>query len=431
MRNRELYEKYRDFVIASLRLLREKVANGEEIPRLIVDKITVERESDGAKRIHTTEVMEPNISSFVYEHKKEIMGQPEFSPCFDCLEGLDFIKEYYQKTLDLKIIRKNLERTCLISVLTYYIRRSRSLDYNANIFGEMYDEVENYLYTGISRRLALAPLDNFEMEDDVLDLGNNLKIRKISGDELGEFVGKYKIRLGATIPLNEALKIEYVMEMPQSFERGEPIVEPRESFSELVSALRLFKSGEVGFNVIRSFPISWQPMTATTGFKKLFSIPYSGPEYKLTESEIGDFKEFWREFSTLDLNKNKFLEVAINRFNYGYEREKPEDKFIDYMIALEALFLREEEKAELSYRLSNRTAIFLDREKTVWENVRKAYDLRSKIVHGSAKPLPGDRRELVLKIEEYLRESIKRFLKLIKTQNYEEIIESIDKQIFI
>jgi len=68
------------------------------------------------------------------------------------------------------------------------------------------------------------------------------------------------------------------------------------------------------------------------------------------------------------------------------DRARAEDQILDLMIAAEALFLPEE-SGELSYRLALRGAHFLGTElgsrTAVYQFLRNAYAVRSKIAHGS------------------------------------------------
>lgn len=425
MRNKELFDKYRDFLIASLNLLKEVSRNGKEIPVSELEGISVQKEKDRVSYIPTL-TSEPDFLKFVRGHKNEIVQLKEFDSCFNFLTSLGLVEESKGQT-DPKLTER-LKETYLISVLVYYLAKTGSLDFNGRIFEEVYGEVENHLYTRRYNFVAIALLHLFEMENGVLGLGDNLRIRKISNEEFSEIYRRRR-SLSPMIPFLEAIHAGYLMETTYSIKKGEGIDESGvvETFRKLVSVLRLLKKGEVYFRKVISSPASWQTELATFSTGNLYPEKY-GERYKLAKSEVEEFKEFWKDFLTFDFDKNKFLDVAIRRLDYGITRNKPEDKLIDYIIALEALFLVDE--GELSYRLSIRTATFLDKNKTVFEDVRTAYSLRNKIVHGSPEPLPGDFAELVSRIEEYLRESIKRFLKMIRTQNHEEIIKSMDKRIF-
>jgi Apea-like HEPN len=79
------------------------------------------------------------------------------------------------------------------------------------------------------------------------------------------------------------------------------------------------------------------------------------------------------------------------------ERERPDDRLVDLMIAAESLFLGGEDnpidRGELRYRLELRAACFIDSkdysQRKVFNHMRRAYDGRSAIVHGSGEPKPS------------------------------------------
>jgi hypothetical protein len=80
--------------------------------------------------------------------------------------------------------------------------------------------------------------------------------------------------------------------------------------------------------------------------------------------------------------------VAIRRFRDAHERYWPGDPeaLLDICIALEALFLGDQDMKELRHRLSLRVARSLSPERTMRQDLSKTikylYDLRSRIVHG-------------------------------------------------
>ena len=120
------------------------------------------------------------------------------------------------------------------------------------------------------------------------------------------------------------------------------------------------------------------------------------------------------------------------------EGRTAEDRLIDYVIALEALYGNEID--ELRYRLSLRAAILLGTgmEDTgfIRELISESYKLRSKIVHG--KPVKPIRvidkevtlNELVSQLSEYVRKSILAFMSLSAHMGSQErIIEAIEESI--
>jgi len=118
-------------------------------------------------------------------------------------------------------------------------------------------------------------------------------------------------------------------------------------------------------------------------------------------------------------NKPESLQVALSRFHSSY-RGEPEERIIDQMIAFEAICLEGEQ--ELQYRLALRVACLLGGDaktrNSIFKDMRNAYRLRSAIVHGSHRMAQKELEDILPKSEEYLRQSIRKFL-LLLFQGYE------------
>jgi len=101
---------------------------------------------------------------------------------------------------------------------------------------------------------------------------------------------------------------------------------------------------------------------------------------------------------------------------------------------LEALLMDKE--AELSHRLSERAAALLrhagHNPREVYDNVRSAYDIRSRYVHGSAmdrKQAPSA-TSLARNLAEYCRLALSIFIQLSATRPKKEIVRILDDSIF-
>ncbi|MCH7561395.1 MAG: hypothetical protein IIC67_08550 [Thaumarchaeota archaeon] len=165
-------------------------------------------------------------------------------------------------------------------------------------------------------------------------------------------------------------------------------------------------------------------------------------QYILQSPDVIEINKLWNELHKIDfnINENKFLLIAINRFMISYEKENPEDKILDLMICLESLL--QGEQGELRFRLSIRTALFLETDKSkrnrIYKIVKKGYDVRSDIAHGGdASVVKIDEQEitleqLVIEIEEYVRRSIKEFIKQLNdNKNRGTIIRKLDDSILL
>lgn len=110
-------------------------------------------------------------------------------------------------------------------------------------------------------------------------------------------------------------------------------------------------------------------------------------EQRLNNSEIDKLREIWSLIR--ESNDNAFRRRVINaarRLYYAETRVKKEDALIDLMISAESLYLSTDQN-ELSYRIALNAALWSDvsinERHNVYLEFKKAYGLRSKLVHGS------------------------------------------------
>jgi hypothetical protein len=199
--------------------------------------------------------------------------------------------------------------------------------------------------------------------------------------------------------------------------RGLPVIEIyQESSDNLVSlvenillALRLFKEGDVFCKIIWS----------ENNLEEIILNPtYEMPStihskiYSLKIEEIGQISEIFERINKTDFDNRRPLRIACNRLNRSYGKSMHDEKIIDFMIAFEALFLREN-STNSGRIIGTGCSVLLgrtdgEREK-IYDFFMKAYKLRNKIVHGSAIDYSGI-DETQFKLKEYLRKSIMMFL---------------------
>lgn len=107
-----------------------------------------------------------------------------------------------------------------------------------------------------------------------------------------------------------------------------------------------------------------------------------------SERDVREFPLLWDKLQKPKVRKE--LDTALRRFSYSCVRHDNEDKIIDLMIAAETLFLHGKNEGEKGFRLALRAAYFLGTDsasrKQVYDRMRKAYGLRSKLVHGGSDP---------------------------------------------
>jgi hypothetical protein len=183
------------------------------------------------------------------------------------------------------------------------------------------------------------------------------------------------------------------LDLAESQKASEELREAERQTTGILHALRIFKFGNLmlpgsvrfGEQSLIGILRSWTASSAPNA-KSLFS-----KDYRFTTTEGNDFAVFWKDLQ--EARKKRFVENAIRRFGYASDRDLPDDKLVDLMIAAESLFLSDtgesKQRGELRYRLAERFAFFVCEvpgcpRRTVFRHIRNAYDVRSSIVHGDA-----------------------------------------------
>jgi len=441
---REFYEHMKKAVITSLSYLRGK-AEKEQINSLLDYDFRIDINK---KSWDITLKPRYPLASFVKKNYEEILKLPEVVSCVDFM-----VKNGFHKMIEIRIADKNgkmvedvetykwaLGYVIIEPFLKKYVD-IKGFDYDEVAFNSLYDELEEYIYTEGREIIAITPLLNFELEKtESIDLGDFI-IRKITEDELKMLLGKGALgECHLFFPYGGFFETVWCIELKVRFpsKRKQKNLTPH--IERIITALRLFKKGSVQYSAILKYPKIWRDSWDFTLHKR---EGVHGPLYKLTNDDVNDLKAFWSKFKSLNIQSYPFLDVAIRRFSFSYDRTSPEDKLINFIIAFEALFLKRA-LGELGYRLALRCAYFLGKDeeerKKIFEIVRGAYDIRSKIVHGASKSSNEILKilnklnlktleELSMQVEEYLRKSIKMFLDYLQSKSHDEIIREIDEKI--
>ena len=438
--------KVRKLTKAVVDLLNRRMENRQYPTR----KYTKFSFKDGGFEVH--EEVKIDLGLIVFDCREEILQLSEFVECAEYMVKNPALRRNFKVfDKDGKPVEKLPLNMVLFGTLNpflvTYFNKVDSLAFDEETFNDVYSEFERHFYEKVERYNVTSPLENFSCETENIDLGKGLRIRQISDVEKSGYLRLMEGSWGFPTSFGglNILDVKYVLETTYLHRKETPIntASCRQSFEDAVTALRLFKSGSVDFNVLRTASIVWQPHPRSSyGSQGRYTSPW-GPKYTLVESEVKPFMQIWkryRKFRTerAKLKPNKYLEIALRRFNLGIEEADFENKMIDYLISLEALYLPE--RQELTYRLSNRVATLLGKEGKETEEIRKiitkAYDLRSDIVHGKdVRPIKIEGKtfqpnDFASKVEEYVRQSVRHFIALSKTyKKQESIIDELDKSL--
>ena len=185
--------------------------------------------------------------------------------------------------------------------------------------------------------------------------------------------------------------------------------------------MRLFKEGNIS--------LIWQ---LKSGGDSVSMVSLASSNYLLQNDDVYHLKKTERnelEFFIQKMDfplKKTFLELSFENFETSYEVRNKNLSFISLMISLEVLF--NSGSGNVKNSISKRTAILLgnnsNHSKQIFKDVKKLYKKRSELIHnGNAELIL---KEDVIKLRNYVRESIKKAITFDKEKN--ELLKKLDSQ---
>ena len=137
---------------------------------------------------------------------------------------------------------------------------------------------------------------------------------------------------------------------------------------------------------------------------------YSYAGHVLTKAEIDLARRVYRALARLP--RGGSLHQVHGLLWRALITESWDIRFIFLWIVLEALFGSESATGEVAFRLSSRLALFLESEgagaRALYDDAKKSYNVRSRIVHGlRLKNLPDDQADRYMgSLERWVRDSL-------------------------
>lgn len=448
MQNPSLYEAIRNYSQSALAFLQGRLAGPEDLPTIPMEKVEYV-EDGGFKQSYVIEVL---WYMFVGRNDESLRQTDSYRKAVRALQDDPAATRHLNTLVGTRELSIRLDADqCLRSLLTRLLEKQSGLDFDRAIFDNVYKEFEEYFYRDVSEYRFFSPLNGFRGEFEKLKLGHGFSIVRISKGEKERILSDSK-QYGSFNPLHVQwpftdYALELLLDIPKVF--GETRTVPysddmpsqvaRRQFEEACSALRLYKSGAVSHDYVRVGTTSWELHGGTFTTSSIGARPAVGPNYALSKEEVPDFLDFWGSFQEARVKTRRRIDVALRRFNFAYERVRPEDKLIDYLIGFEALLLGAGH-GELEYKLALRGSALLgklthDRER-IFDDLMAAYRERSNVVHGG--PLKATVKvagslipfaEFVDGTEQHLRSAITEFLWRAEIQSEKQVVDDLDKKI--
>lgn len=452
-RNPVLFTALQKYCSQALDHLQNRVRSAHDLPRTIVQRPRITKPNE----ISQVAEVQLDLVGLLLQEEQNLRHLGGYAAVEQAMRKDDKVARHLDTLVGTSesALRVDVDH-CLRRLLGQLLREQTDLRFREETFERIYGTMEDYFYRDTTELRLLAPLNQFQMEVDRIELARRLSVMRIPTHEREEILESSRGFLGpivgaSGVPVGwEEFTLELFIEASKRFGDQEassvspPSQMADEEFAEVLSALRLFKEGSVGYSAIRITPVGWDPFGGTnwTWGRGRGRESHLGPRYSLSTEEISSFNGFWTDYRRVVGAKKRTprFSLALRRFNFGYERVRPEDRLIDYTIALEALLLKQNEQQELAYRFALRGARLLGDDETrrveVHGLLRKTYQLRSEIAHGGQVQdrVRFDSNELqfnefVGKVSEIVRAALKRFLIRIETMSEEQVITELDDQI--
>ena len=158
---------------------------------------------------------------------------------------------------------------------------------------------------------------------------------------------------------------------------------------------------------------------------------------KVEQTEIDKAKRYYKILDTPNSSIAERLQIPISRWIKSKTEDNPVDKMIDLGIALEALYLSEGTKEQLTLQFRLRAAWHLakdkEQRKALMKEFKAIYDWRSTVVHTGTLPKKGsgkkkkpytqeEVREFITRAQDLCRDSIMKILEDGKFPDWNNLI---------
>ncbi|CAD6493100.1 MAG: hypothetical protein FFODKBPE_00423 [Candidatus Argoarchaeum ethanivorans] len=294
-------------------------------------------------------------------------------------------QNYYEKIKEYENIEEKIIEIIKNFIIELY-QKEQKITFNENELKNYVNELETYFRGNEVIIISRHPLDGFYSNVEKIELEKGLSIQQIPLNEREElFSGHFLYSFNRNnILVNEYWLINEYLYKDRYINDYAIFIE-----KEFLKFLRIFKSGTIGMHQYQLKSKYWDPEYISIGgfISSSDTFVLDHGNYIIQEEEAQKFADLWRKYREIDLLRDRALNTAINRYNDYFTRKEVEDRLIDLMIAFEAIFLRETEKMELTFKLALRTAVFLEgkdiKRENLFEFIKRAYDVRSSIIHGS------------------------------------------------
>ena len=281
------------------------------------------------------------------------------------------------------------EKYIIQRFISEFLNRIEKTESIANCYDGLFSEFQAALIRNKIEMRIIAHLHGFLSDIDLYEFDNKIVLKKFSIEELNDLYGEESFYKDSDYYryrhfLIKNFKVERKITSTQNTEIKliSPVQEILADMNMIVNIMRLFLPGYLKIDRVSELTVNFE-VNIHGGGSVWSTEKFIESNFVLNKSDLDRFVIFYKSYNETKLFEKKKFNNSFRWLSNISIKQNIEDKFLDYMIVLEALYL--EDRHELSYRLPLRIAYFLgddyrDRNR-YFRILKKAYSLRSAMVH--------------------------------------------------
>ncbi len=377
-RNHELYCACRDYVELALNKVREEMPSTSDLLRELDKPIA-----------HP--MLARHHGRFVSRILRQIIGSLNDTPQRQRVTAAVLADQILNGLVDRMVGTPGMQHRISLdaianAVVFMYPASLPDCSFEQPLFDKAYEDFERTYYATEIEINVVMPFYAMRAPGAPIDFTSDVKLRKLEENECPWFILDEHM-IGPVYGL--AAKLRFPIPIPtEVWDRRENQADPIQAqMSKICKALAVFKRGKCA--IVGTITTSESPLLASTSLaypEHAVRTPFFD-SYEILPVEVDELRDFYVAMVSRTVVQNKAVQVAIRRFFDLVHRTNTHDRLVDLVIAAEAIFLSDQQhQSELRYRLALRAAAFLsnwnESPRAVFKQFKKAYDMRSKIVHG-------------------------------------------------
>lgn len=387
----------------------------------------------------------PDYLDLMTRYTEQWTAYAEYSQCVDAFMGSHvYTEESVLSFVNDAESREHLARVVVPRLSARYFERKKAREFDEDVFKEVYLEFENGLERDTVSFRSWTLLSNFGMDIEELELGDNLRIRRVTPKERTKVKDSISTGNLSRFDLMDDFLIEAEFELSKNPDGPIQLSEGRENFDAVMLALRLFdRGGDVRHKSIftEQYPVNYSGLGTKTSSNETQHGVLS-ERCNLDLEDAHQFKEFWTQNrSYFQLEESESISAPLRRFTQMDKKSTMEDALIDSVIAFESTLLEEVSHGEsYRFRMPIRASLLIDERSEhdrdfIYHFFRELYDTRSAIVHRGSKITNTEiedqkmnPKEFTLQARDFLRQVLLEYIQRIEqSQNIQQVNNEIDQ----